>query len=266
MIKFLCLGSGSSGNCYYLSTGHTHILIDAGVGIRAMKKYAREYALPLADLTAVLVTHDHADHIKAVGYMANDYHAHVYSTRPILDGIRRNYCVTNNPADDTTTAIEKDVPFRVGDFEVEAFDVPHDSTDCVGYTLRTADETFCLITDIGHVTARVEQAVHEATYLVVEANHDLDMLAEGPYPAHLKGRIRGGEGHLNNTLAGMLLAEHATPALRHVWLCHLSEENNHPELARKTVTQILKEYGIIVGVEFELDVLRRRVPSGVFEL
>ena len=105
-----------------------------------------------------------------------------------------------------------------------------------------------------------------ANYLVLESNHDKEMLLSGPYPAYLKGRISGPTGHLSNTEAAELLAGSSSPALRHVWLCHLSEENNHPELARKTADAILRSYGIVPGVDFQLDVLRRKVPSDIYTL
>lgn len=266
MIKFICLGSGSSGNCYYLSTEQAHILVDAGVGIRLLKKHMKDYAIPLESIDGVFITHDHADHIKSVGYLAHDFGTKIYCTSLVKDGIKRNYCVTNNPTDEQTVVIEKNKSYQIGDLEITAFEVPHDSSECVGYQIKQGDITFCLITDIGHVTPEVEKMVSDANYLVLESNHDEYMLATGPYPAHLKGRIRGGQGHLSNKLAAKLLAEHATPSLHHVWLCHLSEENNHPELARKTISTKLKEYGIVIGIEFELDVLKRKVPSPIYEL
>ena len=266
MIRFLSLGSGSSGNCYYLSTGETSILIDAGVGIRTLKKHLRDYSIPFESIDGVFITHDHADHIKAVGQLANDYGIMLYSTQTVLEGIKRNYCVTNKPRSEQQTAIKKNNPVSVGDLEIMAFAVPHDSSDSVGYRVKCGDLVFCLITDIGAVTPEIQQMVSEANYLVVESNYDNYMLMNGKYPAQLKGRIRGGKGHLSNALCAELLAEHATPNLRHVWLCHLSEENNHPELARKTVTTKLKEYGIVIGVEFQLEVLRRKSPSQIYEL
>ena len=112
----------------------------------------------------------------------------------------------------------------------------------------------------------MEQQVSKANYLVLEANHDEDMLMMGTYPAYLKGRIRGEKGHLCNKESAKLISEHATPILKHVWLCHLSEENNHPELARKTVEGLLRSFGIIPGVDFELDILKRKSPSDLYEL
>lgn len=266
MIKFLSLGSGSSGNCYYLATENARIMIDTGVGIRLLKRYLRNYGLSLKDIDAIFITHDHADHIKAVGHVSEEAQAPVYATELVHQGIVRNYCVSQKIKNELIRVIQKTQTVTIGDMHVTAFDVPHDSTDCVGYRVQTDEETFCLVTDAGHVTQAIQQEIGMANFLVLEANHDVDMLMMGPYPAYLKGRIRSGRGHLCNTEAATLIAENASPELKHVWLCHLSEENNHPELARKTFETILRDYGIIAGVDFKLDVLRRKNPSELYEL
>jgi phosphoribosyl 1,2-cyclic phosphodiesterase len=112
----------------------------------------------------------------------------------------------------------------------------------------------------------MQHHIGEANYLVLEANYDEEMLRTGPYPQHLKERISSGNGHLSNKVCAETIANYATPALRHVWLCHLSEENNHPELARITVEQELRKHGIVVGVDFKMDVLKRKHPSGPYDL
>lgn len=266
MPKFICLGSGSSGNCYVLWTDTTVILIDAGLGIRNLKRSLLHAGLDIADITAILVTHDHADHIKAVGYLAKDYHIPIYATPLVHAGINNNYCIGIKVQPESQYNIEKGVTITIGDFRVTPFGVPHDSSDCVGYRIEHGATTFVLATDVGHVTTEIQHEVSRANYLVVEANHDVDMLKIGPYPAYLKGRILGDRGHMSNVTCGQLLAEHGTANLRHVWLCHLSEENNHPELARKTVDGILRGYGLVAGKDFELEVLRRKSPSEIYEL
>lgn len=266
MIKFLCLGSGSSGNSYLLTNGQTSILIDAGLNMRTMRRSLQMNGFNIDDVSAVFVTHDHADHIKAVGNMANDLDTPIYATHEVHLGINRNYCVTSKLTEKHIRIINKGETVTVGEFQVTAFEVPHDSSDCVGYRVQSEGVTFCLITDAGSVTPDIEENVREANYLVLESNHDEEMLARGPYPAYLKGRIRSGRGHLSNRECGNLLANQATEKLRHVWLCHLSEENNHPELARKTVSTILRGFGIIEGVDFKIEVLRRKTPSLVYDL
>lgn len=266
MLKFISFGSGSSGNCYFLYTETDSLMIDIGVGIRTLKKHFHNYGLKLEDVKNVLITHDHADHVKSVGSISNDYHLPIYATRKVHEGIERNYCVRKKIVPDYVRVIEKDTPFTIGCFRITPFGVPHDSTDNVGYKIECEGVTFCLMTDVGHVTDEMRKIIGEANYLVLEANHDVEMLQRGPYPLYLKDRILGPNGHLSNNECGMTLAECATENLRHVWLCHLSEENNHPELARKTVEQILRAHGIIAGKEFELEVLKRKTPSEIYNL
>jgi len=266
MIEFLCLGSGSSGNCYFLKTENNGILIDAGIHTRNIKKVLKEYGYSFDQIDAVFITHDHADHIKAVGYLANDLEKPIYATELVHLGINRNYCVTSKLTPEHQRIIHKGETNEIGDFRITPFEVSHDSSDCVGYKIQIDDITFCLITDCGEITPSVEEAISEANYLVLEANHEEAMLMSGPYPAYLKGRIKSSKGHLSNRQCANALASYATSKLRYVWLCHLSEENNHPELAKKTVDQVLRSFGIIPGVDFKLEVLKRKVPSGVYKL
>lgn len=266
-MKFISLGSGSSGNCYLLQSGETSILLDAGISIRSLKKYFTELGMSLEDdLSAVFVTHDHADHIKSVGNLASDCGKNIYATQLVHEGIACNRCLRIDIPSNRVAYVEKGKAIEMGNFRITAFDVPHDSRDCVGYVVEADGVRFCLITDIGHVTETIQEQVGKANYLVLESNHDINMLMMGKYSPYLKERISSDKGHLNNEQAATLLAEHATPQLRHVWLCHLSEENNHPVLARKTAEAVLRQHGIIPGVDFELDVLKRKSPSEFYSL
>lgn len=266
MLRFISFGSGSSGNCYYLYTGTDSLMIDVGVGVRMLKKYFRNYGLKMEDIHRILVTHDHADHVKSVGSLSADCHLPVYTTGKVHRGIEQNYCVRKKIDSADARVVEKGQTLTLGEFKVTPFGVPHDSTDNVGYKIECEGITFCLMTDVGHVTDEMRGYINEANYLVLEANYDEEMLLGGSYPQYLKERIIGPNGHLCNADCAKELAEHATEKLRHVWLCHLSEENNHPELARKTVEHILRGYGLIVGKDFMLDVLKRKTPSEICEL
>lgn len=266
MLRFISFGSGSSGNCYYIYTDTDGIMIDAGVGVRALKKYFRDYGISLTQVHHLLITHDHADHIKCVGSISHDWHLPVYATALVHQGIDRNYCVTRkvNPADRHLLISGQTV--GMGDFLVTPFHVPHDSSDNVGYMIEAAGKVFTIITDAGRVTEEMGQYILKADYLVIEANHDREMLMAGPYPQHLKERIISGTGHLSNSACGEAVAQYMSEHLRYVWLCHLSEENNHPELARKTVESVLRSYGILAGKDLQLEVLKRTMPMGIYEL
>ena len=266
MLKFISFGSGSSGNCYLLATPTDALLIDIGVGLRGLKKACRDYGVSLSSVKHVLVTHDHADHIKTVGAFSNDDQVPIYATREVHDGINRNYCVVKKVAADLVRLVEKGKTLQLGDFTVTPFAVPHDSLDNVGYFIEAEGTNFCLMTDAGCVTDEMKQYISQARHLVIEANHDIEMVQGGPYPQFLKDRILSGTGHLNNRDCGVAIAENMSEQLKNVWLCHLSEENNHPELARKTVESVLRSYGIVVGADVRLEVLKRTTPTGPFEL
>jgi len=266
MLKFISFGSGSSGNCYFLFTETDGILIDTGVGIRTLKKHFKDYGLTIASVHHVLITHDHADHIKSVGSFSHEYNVPVYTTREVHAGISRNYCVQRKIQPELICYVEKGKSFELGEFRVTPFNVPHDSSDNVGYRIECKGVVFCIITDAGMVTDEMKQYIGSANYLVMEANHDEEMVLNGPYPRYLKERILSDNGHLSNKNCAKALAENVTEKLRKVWLCHLSEENNHPELARKTIESVLRGYGLIVGKDMQMEILKRKTPSDINEL
>ena len=254
MLKFISFGSGSSGNCYYLGTATDGLIVDIGVGLRTLKKHARDYGISLSTVHRILITHDHADHIKSVGAFCHEYNVPVYATEKVHQGIDHNYCVQRKLLKEHKQFLDPGTS------------VPHDASENVGYKIEADGIVFVIMTDAGSVTEEMKAFIAEANYLVIEANHDVEMLQGGPYPQYLKDRIISPNGHLSNKDCGIMLAENMTERLKHVWLCHLSEENNHPELARKTVDAILRSYGIIPGKDIELEVLKRKMPSEVYEL
>lgn len=262
--KFFSLGSGSSGNCYYLGTSEYGILIDAGIGIRTIKKTLREYGIAMEKIIAVLVTHDHADHIKTIGCMGDKLNIPIYATEAVHDGIRRNTYL-NASLQTTRRIIEKEKVFSIKDFEITAFEVPHDSLENVGYEIRLEEQKFVLITDIGRITDTIRQHASQATHLVIEANYDEEMLQNGKYPYYLKKRITSGMGHLSNRLSAEFIASIYNNNLQNIWLCHLSQDNNHPELAYKEVELALQTSGVITGKDVKLEVLSRYKASGLAE-
>lgn len=262
-VKFICLASGSSGNCFYLGTDTYGILIDAGIPVRTIKAALKEVDLNFESIMAVFVTHDHADHIKSLGTLGEKYNIPIYATRTTHTGINRNYCMTQKLVS-CMRYVEKEETLRLRDLHITPFEVPHDGTDNVGYSIRIDDKQFCFITDIGHITPTVAAHIAEANYLIIEANYDEEMLAHGPYPQYLKERISGPNGHLSNKATATFLAENITEHLKYVWLCHLSRENNHPELAYKTVEWALRGVGLIPGKDLYLAALKRTTPSELF--
>lgn len=261
---FFSLASGSSGNCYYLGTPEYGILIDAGISVRTIKKVLKDRSVDLSQIMGVLVTHDHADHIKTVGYLGEKLNIPVYSTEGVHKGIEKSRYVEET-LNASKRIIEKEKPFKIKDFEITAFSVPHDSTDSVGYHIVCGDQRFTIATDVGHITDTVGKYICMANHLVLEANYDEEMLKYGTYPPFLKERVASPTGHLSNRDAAEFLATHYTPELKDIWLCHLSRDNNHPELAHKTVDIRLFEEGIRVGKDVQLVALKRSTPSDVYE-
>ena len=262
-VKFICFASGSSGNCYYLGTETEGILIDAGIGIRLIKKNFKQFGLSFNNIRAVIVTHDHADHIKAVGHLGEKLGIPIYATPETHVGINKNYCVTEK-LKDSAHYLYKEQPIELAGFKITPFEVPHDGTDNVGYHIEAGDKVFVFLTDLGHITEMAAKYIVKANYLIIEANYDSVMLDMGPYPIHLKRRITGPNGHMNNQDTANFLAENYNEGMKYIWLCHLSKENNHPELAYKTVEFALKNKGIIVGKDVELAALKRSTPSQVY--
>jgi phosphoribosyl 1,2-cyclic phosphodiesterase len=181
-------------------------------------------------------------------------------------GIDNNYCVARKVTAEHKKELVVGEQVQLGDFLVRPFAVPHDATENVGYEIKVEGIIFVVLTDVGSITDDIREAINHANYLVIEANHDVEMLKNGPYPVYLQQRILSDSGHLSNVSCGEVLVENMSEDLKHIWLCHLSEENNHPELARKTVEQILRSHGVIPGKDVELEVLKRKTPTGVYEL
>ena len=262
-IKFLSLGSGSSGNCYYLGTDTYGILIDAGIGIRTIKKVFKDYNLALDSIMAIFITHDHADHIKAVGTLGEKYGIPVYTTPEIHKGINKSYCMTEKLST-CVRYIEKEVPIQIKNFQITCFEVPHDGTDNVGYSIEVGGKVISFLTDLGEITPVAAKYINKTNYLILEANYDEEMLDMGPYPQYLKERIKGPNGHMCNKATAEFLAENIHEGLKFVGLCHLSKENNHPDLAYKTIELSLRSKGIIIGKDLQLTVLKRNTPTGIY--
>lgn len=262
--KLISLASGSNGNCYYLGTSKYGILIDAGIALRTIKKSLRDYGISLDTIMAVLVTHDHADHIKSIGSLGGKLSLPIYATEAVHFGIQRSKYLDHDIRH-SRRIIQKEVPFQIKDFEIIAFDVPHDSIENVGFKIKIGNKTIVLVTDIGRITDTVITYASSANHLILEANYDEFMLRNGKYPEYLKKRITSGMGHLSNRIAGDFLSSIYHQGMDDVWLCHLSKDNNTPEVAFNTIEDALLAKNIIVGKDIQLTTLLRGKPSGLKE-
>ena len=201
----------------------------------------------MENVKGILLTHDHSDHVKyAYSVLRNHRHIRLFCTNRVLNGLLRRHGISKR-IKDYHIPIFKEIPFKIGDLEVTAFDVPHDGTDNMGFSVNYDNRNFVIATDLGAVTERAHYYMSRANYLVIEANYDSDMLAYGPYPEYLKARIRTDRGHLDNLQTAEFLKEIWNPALKYIFLCHLSKDNNTPVKALKAVREALEERGAKIG-------------------
>ena len=256
-IKFKCLSSGSCGNCYYLGCNGRGILIDAGVAHRTTKKMLKNENIDLSDIFGIFITHDHTDHIKSIGGLSGKEKDNIpaYATSLTHKGIRQSKVLKGREIN--SRILEVHTPIRIHDFIIESFSVPHDGTDNVGYRILVGGVCFVFATDLGLITEEIARNLCQANYLIMEANYDSCMLQTGPYTRELKARIASDSGHLSNETTAEFLSTHYTPRLKYVWLCHISKDNNTPEMAYSTVKKSLDKKGIHVGTDVRLCALPR---------
>jgi len=262
-LRFFSLASGSSGNCYFIGTMRHGILIDAGIGVRSIKKKLKANGYGLENILGIFVTHDHFDHIKSVGTLGEIHHLPVFSTENILNGINKTYGVPEKLYN-CRRLIEIGKTTEIAEFRITPFEVSHDATECIGFTVEYAGSRFTLATDLGFVCENSAAHIRQADYLVIEANFDREMLEKGRYPLFLRNRILSEKGHLCNEDAARFLAGNYHKRLKHIYLCHLSKQNNTPEKAFDTVRCHLEQNGVNVGTDVQINVLPRSECSEVF--
>lgn len=252
MLKFLSLSSGSCGNCYFLSDGKSGLLIDAGVTVRRLKKTLMEHGLDTDSFQAVLVTHDHLDHIRHLGSYCKHLKKPVYATS-VLHGSLANHTFTRDHIADYRSVLPDGDPLRiclrkdVPEAElplVSHFIVPHDATQTVGYFIEWNGVNFFLMTDAGRVTDESIEYARRSDAVVFESNYDPGMLIGGPYPHDLKMRICQGNGHLSNDECASAIRRFWHPGLKNLFLCHLSENNNTPSLAFASAAEALRSISV----------------------
>jgi phosphoribosyl 1,2-cyclic phosphodiesterase len=238
-VRLTVLGSGSSGNSAYVETDEARILIDAGFSLRETRRRLAAIGRAPENLTGVLVTHEHADHIQGLAALSEKLHIPVYCNRATKDAIEFQLRMRLD-----CRLFETGSTFEVGDVTVEAFNIPHDAQDPVGFLLRTTAGSIGFITDLGHATRLVLDRAQAANVLVLESNHDVKMLQNCPRrPWSLKQRILGRHGHLSNEAAADATEAFMSAGLRHLYLGHLSRECNRPELAFSVMERRLQQIG-----------------------
>lgn len=236
MIGFCPLASGSKGNCLYFGTAHAKILIDAGLSAKAIKAKLREIDVDISDIDAIVVTHEHSDHILGLKILSCQHGIPVFANGETAKGILE--ALDDSPKFKIFTTGD---PFEFKDIEITPFSIQHDTLDPVAFTLRTSNLKVGVCTDLGFVTSLVEHNLKECDYLCVEANHEIEMVYASSRPMIYKQRVLGRSGHLSNAESGKLIAKVMHPKLKHVHLAHLSSECNSHEKALAVVKSHLPQ-------------------------
>lgn len=233
--------SGSTGNAVLVYTDKTKILIDCGVSGKTVEEGIKKIGIDPSELSAILVTHEHNDHIKGIGVMMRRYKLDVYANKKTWSAMEDSFGKIDER---NKKIIDESGKIKIGDIEAESFKIPHDAVDPVGYNIVSGNRKISVATDIGYLNEELFAALKGSNAVLLEANHDKSMLEMGSYPYYLKQRIKGKEGHLSNDEAGLAAKYLYKMGTRRIILGHLSKENNYPLLAQQTVLNILKEEGI----------------------
>jgi len=257
-MEFCTIASGSSGNCTLVSEGNTHILIDAGISMRRTVSAIRSLGVEPDMLTGILVTHEHSDHICGLEVLSRRYAIPVFASRITADALlSRGLCAKSR-----LHPFSAGIPFELGGILIHSFRTPHDTPESVGYKLSSGGVSLAFATDLGFMPDSVLETVSDADAVILEANHDIDMLMSGNYPYYLKRRILGNGGHLSNETAAKCAVDIVKAGVSRIVLAHLSLENNRPDLALGVVSAALRE----AGVECHLSAAPRDIPGTRFAL
>lgn len=263
-LKFCSLASGSSGNCQLIATERTGLLLDAGLSGKYIQAAMASLSEPMDQLKGLLITHEHTDHVKCVGVMMRRYGLQLYANAATFEAIEPKLGKFD-PAQ--VTIFENDRAFEIGDIYVKPISITHDAVDPVAYSFTDGKNKVSVATDLGTVSESILAELFDSNLLMIEANHDVEMLKVGPYPYHLKRRILSDIGHLSNDHAGEVALEVLRSGQLHsILLGHISKENNHPELAYETVKACLEGSGVEIGLDVQLDMTYRDRVSRLYQM
>lgn len=265
-MRFASIASGSSGNCTYIGSEKTHILIDAGISGRQIEQGLNKLGLKASELNGIFITHEHSDHIQSIGVLSRKYQLPIYSTRETLEEIIKKSSLGSYPKEGLIS-IRSDENVCIGDLTIKPFRVDHDAANPVAYRVENKNQSVAVATDMGNYTSYVIDHLKGVNALLLEANHDVRMLESGSYPYRLKQRILSRYGHLSNESCGRLLTCILHDQLKKIFLGHLSRENNYEELAYETVRlEISQAKSPYRAEDFSISVARRREMSEVVVL
>lgn len=256
-ILFCPLYSGSSGNVVLLSYKNTTLLVDAGVSFKKLTDALSKIGFS-RKIDAILLSHDHSDHVKCAGVYFRKLNVPIITNYKTWEAVKNSLGKVDEK---NVYLIETGTSFSVGSIGIETFSVPHDAKDPMGFCFYMGRKKISISTDLGHVDEKVARKIDSSDIILLESNHDVEMLLSGPYPYYLKQRIKSDIGHLSNEQAAQMILKLNLARTKKIYLGHLSEENNHPDVALMTVKSILKEEGVFESFNFGLEVAQRYQPS-----
>jgi phosphoribosyl 1,2-cyclic phosphodiesterase len=261
-LNICTFASGSRGNCALVWHKNTYILIDAGISMRRIVNNLKKLGLEAGQITSILITHEHTDHISGLPMLMKHFKIPMFASGGTARSIARRGVLP----DGYISVFETGRTFGVGDMEICSFETPHDTAESVGFTLSAGGRKLAFTTDLGHVSPKVEQAVMGCDTVVLESNHDIEMLKAGSYPYMTKVRILGKRGHLSNDAGGEFASRLVEGGTKKIMLAHLSRDNNTSELAFSTVSGKLLEAGIKTGSDMELHIAPANEMSPLLDI
>ncbi len=261
--KFCSLSSGSSGNSQYIETDKMKILVDAGLSGKKTQELLKSIDVDPSDIDCILVTHEHMDHVKGAGILSRRFDIPIYANQGTWNSMKEGL---GKISESNIKVFHTSMDFELGDLGVLPFNISHDSAEAVGYNFFNKNKKITVMTDTGCISEDIKKKVMNSNLLMIESNHDTEMLKIGSYPWFLKQRVSGEFGHLSNEDAGNIIAEVLRGTNETVLLGHLSRENNFPELAYQTVVNILNKKGIDVCKDITLDMTYRDKATKVYSI
>lgn len=261
--RFCSLSSGSSGNSQYIETGGMKILVDAGLSGKKIQDLLISIDIDPSEIDCILVTHEHGDHVKGAGILSRRFNIPIYANEKTWEAMEEDM---GKLKDENIKIFNTNCDFEIGDLGILPFNIYHDAADPVGYNFYNKNKKISLVTDTGCIDKQIKRNIKDSNLLMIESNHDESMLKMGGYPWFLKKRVSGELGHLSNEDAGRVISEVLSGNNENILLGHLSRENNFPELAHQTVSNILNEKGIDINRDVSLDLTFKERATKIYNI
>jgi len=260
-IDFCSLASGSKGNCHLISDGDNFLLVDVGLNGKQVEKKLSELDINPGKLSGIIISHEHRDHVSGAGILSRRYNIPIYANRGTWEGMMP---IISKVDSNNIKIFKTDTPFSIGKFKIQPYSISHDANEPVGFSIENQGVKISITTDLGCINQVILESVKGSDLVVLESNHDVDMLKVGKYPYFLKRRILSDVGHLSNEAAGDAILQLLRHNVKSFLLAHLSRDNNFPELALQTVMNIMNENNISIGKDVFIDIIDGEKGSSLY--